>query len=498
MKLPSTIIYATLLGWLLGNTACQSKQADEFSFKPISSFEELQEEAISLPSTEKSVPLSIPNVVDFRVPAKKVIPGVVHIISTYEEKIVPKGQMEIPEFFRDFFGDDYRFHFERPQLPNLPRMGNGSGVIISAKGHILTNHHVIKDATKIEIITHDNRSYIATVIGKDPTTDLALLKMEANQLPYVKMGDSDKIEIGEWVLAVGNPFNLSTTVTAGIVSAKARSINIIPDRASIESFIQTDAAVNPGNSGGALVNLQGELIGINTAIASPTGAYAGYSFAIPINIAEKVADDLLNFGEVHRAYLGVYIRNLDGELAQQLKLESTNGIYLDSVIVGSAAHQAGVRAEDVITKIDGEAINESPRFQEVIGRHRPDDKLTLTIIRKGKERQVIVKLKGKTKESIAQQPRTFEVLGIDVMDLSVSDRNQLQVRGGVEVTKIYDGKILELTNIRPGFIITTVNGQIVLSVSDFLNKVSSGKGILIIEGFYREHPNIMYSYSFPK
>jgi len=500
MKFSSTVIYAILLSWLLANSACQSEQADAFSFKPISSFEEMQQEPTAFSSTEKDEQISVPNLVDFRSPAKKVIAGVVHIISTYEERTIPQRQMEIPELFRDFFGEDYRFQFERPQSPNIPRMGNGSGVIISDKGHILTNYHVIKEATEIEIITHDNRSYIANLIGKDPTTDLALLKIEVDHLPYVKMGDSDKLEIGEWVLAVGNPFNLSITVTAGIVSAKARSINIIPDRASIESFIQTDAAVNPGNSGGALVNLQGELIGINTAIASPTGTYAGYSFAIPINIAKKVADDLLNFGEVHRAYLGVYIRDLDGELAQQLKLKSTNGIYLDSVIVGSAAHQAGVRAKDVIIKIDGEAINETPHFQELIGRHRPGDKLNLTFIRKGKEKQVIVKLKGTSKGIALQQSKTknFDALGIDVMDLSALERNQLHLKGGVQITKIFDGKINELTNIRTGFIITTVNGSIVHSVSSFINKVSSENNILIIEGFYREHPNIMYSYSFPK
>jgi len=317
---------------------------------PRSSIETIQQENSSTASGD----LAISQVVDFRIPAKKVIGGVVHIIATYEGKNIPRGKMEVPDFFRDFFGNDFDFFFDNPQgRTPMPRMGSGSGVIITNDGYILTNNHVVKNADNIEIVTHDNRFFDAIKIGADPSTDLALLKIEEKGLTFVKIGNSDSIEIGEWVLAVGNPFNLSTTVTAGIVSAKARNINIIRDQASIESFIQTDAAVNPGNSGGALINLKGELIGINTAIASPTGAYVGYSFAIPSNIAKKIVDDLMNFGKVHRAYLGITIRTLNSKLTKELGLKSTAGVYIDSIL-GKSAAEAGLRKKDVIIKIDNE------------------------------------------------------------------------------------------------------------------------------------------------
>lgn len=478
--------------------SCQSQQEKIMPGKAISIDEMQQKAAVHLANNQASLPAVAPTL-DFRVPAKKVMPGVVHIISTYKGREIPQRELEMPDLFRDFFGDDFWKNFESPQQPSRPRRGSGSGVIITDEGYIITNYHVIRNADEIEVILNDNRSYKVEVMGKDPATDLALLKIDEKGLPFVKIGDSDQIEVGEWVLAVGNPFNLSTTVTAGIVSAKARNINIIQAQASIESFIQTDAAVNPGNSGGALVNLQGELVGINTAIASPTGAYAGYSFAIPVNIAKKVVDDLLNFGEVRRAYLGVFIKNIDGKLARELQLENTEGVYLDSILAKSAAAKAGVRAKDVIIKVDGKKVNSAPHFQEIIGRHRPDDQILLTLIRNGKEKEITVRLKGKSEETTIVKKdshKTLNALGIDIADLSAADLEASEVTGGVKITKIYAGTIQQFTDIRAGFIIARINRQAIKSVKDFIEKLETTDGNLTLEGYYLERPNMIYSYSF--
>ena len=314
---------------------------------------------------------------DFTAVAEQVMDAVVHIKSTQvvaQASPGPRGYRQLPDPFGDLFGDFFRPHFRfegpHPQIPN-PSVGTGSGVIINSEGYIVTNNHVIAGASDIEVTLHDNRTYKAKVIGTDPSTDLALIQIKEKNLPTLPLVNSDDVRVGEWVLAVGNPLNLNSTVTAGIVSAKSRNINILQDQYAIESFIQTDAAINPGNSGGALVNLQGGLIGINTAIASPTGAYAGYGFAVPSNLVSKVVEDLLKHGVVQRGYLGVSIRGVDGSLAREKDLVVTRGVYVDSVMDKSAADEAGIKAGDVIKEINGYSVTTAPQLLEIIGRYRP-------------------------------------------------------------------------------------------------------------------------------
>ena len=308
--------------------------------------------------------------VDFTQAAERSVEAVVHVKTKYYRQ-----QQYVDPFYQFFFG--------RPQQSQQPSaMASGSGVILSNDGYIVTNNHVIEDANEIEVVLNDKRTFTAKLIGTDPNTDLALLKIEATALPTIEIGNSDDLRVGEWVLAVGNPFNLTSTVTAGIVSAKARSINILNSDMKIESFIQTDAAVNPGNSGGALVNTRGQLVGINTAIASQTGSYAGYAFAIPTAIMQKVVADLRQFGTVQRALLGIRMLDITQQVKDQLSLESMEGVYVGEVISGSAADKAGMKAGDVIVQVDGRPINASSQLQEQIGRKNPGDQITI-LVRRG-------------------------------------------------------------------------------------------------------------------
>lgn len=268
----------------------------------------------------------------------------------------------------------------------------GSGVIVSADGYIVTNNHVVQDAVNITVTLNDKRVYKASVVGTDPSTDLALIRIDEKNLPFLAYGNSDDVKIGEWVLAVGNPFNLTSTVTAGIVSAKARDINILGSKGAVESFIQTDAAINPGNSGGALVNTRGELIGINAAIASGTGYYTGYSFAIPVNIVKKVVDDFTRYGKIQRAYLGVYYREIDDQFAKDKGLNSLSGVYIDDVVAGGAAEKAGIRKGDIITNIQNKPVNGKSELMEVVSQLSPGDVITVAIVRDGKEISMPVKL----------------------------------------------------------------------------------------------------------
>lgn len=308
--------------------------------------------------------------VDFTQAAERSVEAVVHVKTKYYRQ-----QQYVDPFYQFFFG--------RPKQSQQPSaMASGSGVILSNDGYIVTNNHVIEDANEIEVVLNDKRTFAAQLIGTDPNTDLALLKIEATDLPTIEIGNSDDLRVGEWVLAVGNPFNLTSTVTAGIVSAKARSINILNSDMKIESFIQTDAAVNPGNSGGALVNTRGQLVGINTAIASQTGSYAGYAFAIPTAIMQKVVADLRQYGTVQRALLGIRMLDITQQVKDQLSLESMEGVYVGEVISGSAADKAGMKAGDVIVQVDGRPINASSQLQEQIGRKNPGDQITI-LVRRG-------------------------------------------------------------------------------------------------------------------
>ncbi len=436
---------------------------------------------------------------DFTRTAEKVMGAVVHIKSTQTMANAPRqGFRQMPgpfgeDFFRDFFGE----RFNSPDLNRGPqlRMGQGSGVIISENGHIVTNNHVIADADDIEVVLHDNRSFKASVIGTDPSTDLALIRIKADDLTTLPFVNSDEVRVGEWVMAVGNPFNLTSTVTAGIVSAKGRNINILKEQFAVESFIQTDAAINPGNSGGALVNLDGGLIGINTAIASPTGAYSGYGFAVPSNMVEKVVEDLMKYGVVQRGVLGVMIRTVDGSLKKDKDLAVNTGAFVDSLMQNSAAGEAGIKPGDVITAVDEVTITDSPKLQETIARHRPGDVVRVTVNRKGTEKTFHVTLnnrKGDTNLVVKEHKEVLDLLGADFAELSSEQARKLDLKGGVKVKKLYAGKLRKHTQMREGFIITKVDGTPVASVEALAELLRNKQGGVMLEGVYEDIPGEYY------
>ena len=426
---------------------------------------------------------------DFTEISEQVMDAVVHINSMQEVQQQGRPDLRtLPDPFREFFR---RFEQEgnSPQQRQPPRQrrGSGSGVIINSDGYIVTNNHVVADADEVNVTLHDNRTFQARIIGTDPTTDLALIQVDAKNLSVISMVNSDEIEVGEWVLAVGNPFNLTSTVTAGIVSAKSRSINILREQYAIESFIQTDAAINPGNSGGALVNLQGGLVGVNTAIASPTGTYAGYGFAVPSNIVNKVVSDLLEYGTVQRGYLGVTIRNVTGNFAEQEGLDVTKGVYVDSVGVGSAADEAGIEAGDVIVEINDREINWVSELQEIVATNRPGEKVDLVINRDGRviERTAVLKnLEGTTEMASTSRGEMFSDLGAEMLTVSKEKAEELEIEGGVQITKLYAGILRRSTNVREGFVITHVNKQPVSSVEQLENILQDAEGGVMLEGVY--------------
>lgn len=429
--------------------------------------------------------------------AEDVLEAVVHIKSTMNNNLAASSQAPrvLPDPFKEFFGDQF-FKNEFPkQRPNIPRIGSGSGVIINDQGYIVTNNHVIHNASDLEVTLHDNRTFKATVIGTDPTTDLALIQIKAKDLPTVSLVNSEDIKIGEWVLAVGNPMGLNSTVTAGIVSAKGRNINILKEKFAVESFIQTDAAINPGNSGGALVNLDGGLIGVNTAIASPTGSYAGYGFAIPSNIVNKVIEDLLAYGVVQRGVLGVMIRSVDGNLAKEKNISINDGAYVDSLLDNSAAAKAGVKIGDVITKVNETHIKSSPDLQAAIATHRPGDEVTLGINRAGKDIDVKVTLintEGNIEVIEKEHKELLTILGAQFEDLDKNVLEKLDITNGVKVSKLVPGKIRRHTEMREGFIITKVDGENIKSKKDLIKKLKNKKGGILLEGVYEDIPGNYY------
>ena len=374
---------------------------------------------------------------------------------------------------------------------------SGSGVIISPEGYLLTNNHVIEEGNRYDVTLHDRREFEAELIGTDPTTDLALLKLKnPDQLtfPFVRFGDSDSLQIGEWVLAVGNPFNLTSTVTAGIVSAKGRSIDILDDDYRIESFIQTDAAVNPGNSGGALVNLRGQLVGINTAIITRSGKYEGYSFAVPANLAAKVVGDLQDFGTVQRGLLGVSIDPVDQALARQLDLQEVRGVYLRSVNEGSGAEAGGLRSGDVILRINDFRIKDIPALQEVIGRFRPGNTVHIRYMRDGQLREAEVELRdqdNKATPAVAGEADVIDILGFELRDLNREEYNRLRT-GGVFVEAIRPNSIIEKTDMSPGYIITKVNKRRISTVAELQESIRKGPPTVLLEGFYEDFEGAYY------
>jgi len=323
---------------------------------------------------------------DFTKAAEKSMSAVVHIKASESRELAQQRQRQYRDPFEYFFGRSFGYE---PQ----PRSGTGSGVIYTSDGYILTNNHVVSFADEFEVTLHDNREFKARLVGRDESTDMAVIKIDAKDLPAIELGNSDDVKVGEWALAVGNPFDLTSTVTAGIISAKGRDINIIKSGAAIESFIQTDAAVNPGNSGGALVDVNGKLIGINSAIATPTGVFAGYSFAIPVNLVKRIADDLVKYGEYRRAYLGVDIASMDSYLAEQLGVKYVNGVAIMKVYEDGSAAASGLQVKDVVTKINGKNVTSSSELRELVGRSKLGETLTLTVVREGKEKDIPVRLK---------------------------------------------------------------------------------------------------------
>jgi serine protease Do len=407
--------------------------------------------------------------IDFTYAAEQTIHAVVHV----HTKTMMGGQPDNP-IMEWFYGDRYS---SKPREAN----GYGSGVIISNDGYIITNNHVIENAETVEVTLNDKRTFTAQVTGRDPSSDIALLKIKADNLPYIKYGDSDQLKLGEWVLAVGNPFNLTSTVTAGIVSAKGRSLGLNEGDYRIESFIQTDAALNMGNSGGALVTTKGLLVGITSAIISPSGAYAGNSFAIPVTIVKKVVDDLKEFGEVQRALIGVNIKDVDSEDADKQKLTEVKGVLITKIVEAGSAEDAGLKENDVIVKFDGMSINTVSELQEQVGKHRPGDKASLSYVRNGKETTIPIILKNVAGNTgVVKAGMGGDVVyGAKLESLSSSDKRSLNVDYGVKVVDLNEGKFKDL-GIKRGYIILSVNNKKVKSPADikqFSNNESNLKSI---------------------
>lgn len=427
--------------------------------------------------------------VDFVEASAKSVNAVVHIRTEFARK---------NNLYDYYF--DLRDLFNYPNRGSAPVIATGSGVLVSSDGYIVTNNHVVQDAIKVEITLNDNRSYHAEIIGTDPSSDLALLKIDERGLPYLKYGDSDKVQIGEWVLAVGNPLNLTSTVTAGIVSAKARNINILPNSqtsSAVESFIQTDAALNSGNSGGALVNTKGELIGINTAIASGTGYFAGYSFAIPVNIVKKVVEDLREYGKVHRALLGVKISDINSSLAEKEDLHVLKGVYVSEATDTGNAKAAGVKKGDVITAIDGKEVSSTSELMEKISQYHPDETVKVTVDRQGKAMTFNVLLAGEngvSKKSVAGETANYnKLLGAEIKNASKNDLTKYNSTNGVIIVKVQDG-LLKSAGIKDGFLITKVDHVSIRNVDHLIEILTNKKGGVLVEGKYSNGMKAYYGF----
>ena len=434
-----------------------------------------------------SMPVSPAINTDFTVAAEKAVDAVVHVTVLVETETMAYGG----SLFDFFFGDG------QPQTYKRQQMGSGSGVIISKDGYIVTNNHVIDKSKKIRVKFNDKREFSATLVGSDPATDIALIKIddaEGETFPTLDFGNSENLKIGEWVLAIGNPFSLSTTVTAGIVSAKGRNMHNMhrqnDGKINIESFIQTDAAVNPGNSGGALVNTNGELIGINTAIASPTGAYAGYSFAVPSTIVKKVVTDLMEYGEIKRAYMGVSISDINDKLAEEKNLKTLNGAYVGELSEDGAAKEAGIKEGDVVTAVNGVEVRSVSELQEQVSRYRPGDKVSATVMRGDKQKQFSLLLRDKYGNNKIMPRQAVQTLGAELIEIPEELKEKLGVSAGVQVKALNSGK-LKSKGMRPGYIITKINNKMVESVDDVKRIVQNVHGGLFITGIYPDG-NVAY------
>ena len=438
---------------------------------------------------------------DFTQAATAATPAVVHIKTRTKAKQVSNNLPKQRSPFGDLFGGDDPFGdlFGNSGPRTIPEQrASGSGVIISEDGYIVTNNHVVDGADEINITLTNKKTYKAEVIGTDPSSDLAVLKIDGKGLPYLVYGNSDASKLGQWVLAIGYPLTLDVTVTAGIISAKARSININERQSQtpVESFIQTDAAVNPGNSGGALINTNGELIGINSAIASPTGSYAGYSYAIPVNIVKKVVNDIIKYGTVQRAFIGIsYPREgLSDEEKKKEGIKDGDGVFVIDVPESGAAKAAGIKRGDFITKINGASVNSGPEMVEQVARYKPGDKITITYVRDGKENTVSLLLKNKINTTaVVKTASPLEKLGADFENADKKIAAANEIPGGVVVKKIHEGAIKN-SRIQEGFVITAINGTEIKNVDELKAAIANANGTVFLDGIY---PGYTESYRYP-
>ena len=420
----------------------------------------------------RTVNLSHENWPDFTYAAESAVDAVVYVKTT-----ATQVQSQAPSSIFDYF-----FGFPQSGPQQREKVGSGSGVIIREDGYIVTNNHVIDGADKIEVTLNNNITYPATLVGTDPATDVALLKIDATGLPIIPFGDSDKLRLGEWVIAIGSPYDLRSTITAGIVSAKGRSMPNYSGEYKIESFIQTDAAVNPGNSGGALVDRAGNLVGINTAIYSRTGSYSGYSFAVPVNIVKKIAYDLMDFGSVQRAVLGISMGPITDKIAEDLKLSSRNGVYISEVSPSGAADKAGIKAGDVLIAIDSTNITGTASVHETVSRYSPGDMAVLTVIRDGKEKKFDVTFKGTAQENgTMADDGSVAFYGSSIKAASEETLQKYHLKSGVEIVELGPGKLMEAGAVE-GFIIQYVNDHPVKTPQDVIDIVKKSKRTVFIEG----------------
>jgi Do/DeqQ family serine protease len=450
-------------------------------------------------SAMRSTAYAAPEGLNFVAAAAATTPAVVHVMTEYKAEPQRQSRMQMDPLFRQFFGDQFEDQL-RGQQPQGGGEGSGSGVIIAANGYIVTNNHVIDKASKITVVLDDKRKFDAELVGADPSTDLAVLKVKADNLPFIKYGNSDEVKVGQWVLAVGNPFNLNSTVTAGIVSAKGRSIGILArsqDNMGIESFIQTDAVVNPGNSGGALVNTNGDLVGINSAISSHTGSFEGYAFAVPSSIVSKVVDDLLKYKVVQRAMLGVRIQEVDARLASEKKLNTLNGVYVQGLGDKSAAAAAGLKIGDIITDINGITVNTSAQLQEQVSRFRPGDKIKVGYLRGDNKELATATLfnASNTTAVVKEMPASAAVSyeGAKFSPVPARLQNELGVEGGAQISNVKGSNFKE-TGMAEGFIITRIDKNAVrkpADVKNFLDQAKDNSGALV-EGVYPDGRKAYY------
>ncbi|PLX08694.1 MAG: deoxyribonuclease HsdR [Marinilabiliales bacterium] len=469
----------SLFGLILffGIYSAKHKESDNSKHDLIEDFYERRDHEVS--ENVHPVGFNIPlgaGETDFSNSVDAGLPAVVHVKTQYNQ----------PNYTL------YDFIFGTSPRYSTPVMSSGSGVIISEDGYIVTNNHVIANAEIIEVVLNTKESYTAKLVGRDETTDIALLKVDAEGLPYMSYGDSDDLKIGEWVIAIGNPFNLTSTATAGIVSAKARNINIMSDNMAIESFIQTDAAVNPGNSGGALINTKGELVGINTAIASKNGSFVGYSFAIPVNIVRKVVADLVEFGEVQRAYLGIDMVDIDAQIAKKLEIDKIEGVYVARVWEDGAGDQAGIKVGDIIIGINSAEVNSISELLEHISQYRPGEVVNVLVKRDNMPKKIKVKLQNKYGETGLVQSTSIDTFGARFEALTTYDKSKMGIKGGVQVTDVFACKFAA-NGIKSGFIIVRVNNEYVNTVEDIEELIEGADGVFI-EGVYPNGSTAYYAF----